>query len=402
MRHFALTAVGVVAVAGMAAGAGEITMLPSFGGWASFAYDINEAGHVVGEAYLAGDEFAHAVLWIDGVPTDLGAIEGNSAAWAINDSDQIVGWSDTSFLSTAMLWENGAWTDLGADMNAGGSSVAWDITEGGVVVGQASLDGGFPAGFVWSGPGTGVNEGTPDGYNGGANKGVNEAGYTVGHAYFFGDPDRAMMGEPDGQGGWTEHDIGPAGYTFSIATEINDAGTIVGFANDGNGPWNAAIFTLDRNNPVVSLGTLPELENSEAYDINESGVIVGAAWDDDFLLEPRAWVYLDGEMHDLNDFLPPGQTEWATLLSAEGVNDGGAIVGYGVTTAGDIRGFVMTGVVPPECHTDLNGDGATNTIDYLQFLNWWSAKDKAADWNTDGAVDTRDVLAFQNEWVACR
>lgn len=402
MRHIALTAVGVVAVAGMAAAAGEISMLPSFGGWASFAYDINEAGEVVGEAYLAGDEFAHAVLWVDGVPTDLGAIEGNSAAWAINNGGQIVGWSDTSLLSTAMLWENGSWTDLGADMNAAGSSVAWDITESGVVVGQASLDGGFPAGFIWSGAGTGVNEGTPDGYNGGANKGVNEAGYTVGHAYFFGDPDRAMMGEPDGRGGWVEHDIGPAGYAFSIATEINDAGTIVGFANDGRGAWNAAIFTLDRDNPVVSLGTLPELENSEAYDINESGVIVGGAWDDDFLLEPRAWVYFDGEMHDLNDFLPPGQTEWATLLSAEGVNDAGDIVGYGATAAGDIRGFVMSGVVPRECRTDLDGDGDTNTIDYLRFLNWWSANDEAADWNTDGIVDTRDVLAFQNEWVACR
>ncbi len=403
MQRLTLTTVGVVLAAGMTARAGEITTLPSLGGWGAFAYDINESGWVVGEAYLADDQTTHAVVWIGGVPTDLGAIDGSSAAWAINGSNQIVGWSDAGgFLRTAMLWENGGFTDLGADMNAAGSSVAWDITEGGLVVGQASLSGGFSKGFVWNGPGTGMAAGTVQGYNGGANKGVNESGVTVGHGFFFGDPDMAMMGVPDGNGGYEAFEIGPPGYTFSIATEINDAGTIVGFANDGGGPWNAAIFTLDRDHPVISLGTLPELENSEAYDVNESGVIVGTAWDNDFLLDSRAWVYFDGQMHDLNDFLDPGQTDWATLLSAEGINDSNDIVGFGVTPAGDIRGFVMSGVVSEPCRADINGDGVVNTVDYLLFLNLWTAKDPGADWNGDGVVDTRDVLAFGNEWVSCR
>ncbi|HZW08862.1 MAG TPA: GC-type dockerin domain-anchored protein [Phycisphaerales bacterium] len=405
MHRLKLTTVGLVVAAGFAAArAGEIQTLPSLGGWASFAYDVNEHGQVVGEAYLAGDEVAHAVLWTDGVATDLGAIAGSSAAWAINDGGQVVGWSGTGgFLNTAVLWENGSLLDLGADMHAAGSSVAWDITEGGLVVGQASLDGGFPAGFVWNGPGTGMEAGTIPGYNGGANKGVNESGVTVGHGYFFGDPDRAMMGVPDGEGGYEAFEIGPPGYTFSIATEINDAGTIVGFANDGNGPWNAAIFTLDGDNPVVSLGTLPGLENSEAYDVNEAGVIVGTAWDNDFLLDPRAWVYFGGAMHDLNDLLGPGQTEWAVLLSAEGINDRGDVVGYGVTTGGEVRGFLFSGVAPGPCAgSDVNSDGRVDTQDVLAFLNLWAAGDPGADWNADGAVDSRDVLAFLNAWVACR
>jgi probable HAF family extracellular repeat protein len=396
-----ITVGGLLLAVGVVQG-GEIVMLPALGGAWSFAYDINEGGLIVGEADLADGITTHAVVWDGGVPTDLGAISGNSFARAINDQDQIIGASETGGLLTAMLWQGGAWTDLGADMGAAGSSVAWDINTTGLVVGQASFNGGFSTGFVWSGTGTGQEAGTVGGYNGGANKGVNAGGVSVGHGFFFGDPDMAMMGVPDSRGGYDEFEIGPSGYNFSIAAAINDGGTIVGLDNNGNGPWQAAIFTLDVDNPVISLGTLPELENSEAYDINEAGVIVGSAWDNDFLLQPRAWVYFDGAMHDLNDFLDPDQAEWEVLQSAEGINERGDIVGYGVTTAGVIRGYVFTGVVPLPCRADINGDGVTDTQDFLSFLNLWVTQDDGADWNRDGGVDTQDFLAFLNEWVSCR
>lgn len=395
-------AIGGLLLAAGAVRAGDIAMLPSLGGSNAFAHDINESGAVVGEAQVSGDVALHAVVWVGGVPTDLGAISGDSAAWAINDAGQIVGSSDTLSRRTAMLWQNGGWTDVGADMHAVGSSVAWDINAGGLVVGQASLDGGFANGFVWDGPGTGMIAGTVPGYNGSANKGVNSAGVTVGHGFFFGDPDRAMTGVPNGKGGYDAYDIAPPGYTFSLATAVSDRGMIVGFANDGTGPgpWNAAIFGGDHT--FIGLGTLPGLENSEAYDVTEAGVIVGRAWDDDGPLEPRAWVYFDGAMHDLNEFLDPDQTDWLVLLSAEAINEHNDIVGYGVTATGEIRGFVFTGVVPPACRTDLNGDGLTDTQDFLAYLNLWVAAGAGADWNLDGAVDTMDFLAFLNEWVSCR
>ena len=395
---------GVTTAAGLASGAlaGDLAMLPTLGGSWSFAYDINNAGQIVGEADLAGDGVTHAVLWQGGAAADLGAISGNSVAFAINAGGQVAGTSDSGAVQTAMLWSAGSWTDLGADMSASGNSVAWDINDAGLVAGQASISPGFAKGFVWAGPGTGQTQGTVPGYQGGANKGVNSAGVVVGHGFFFGDPDMAMMGVPDGRGGWDESEIGPVGYFFSMAHAVSDAGTIVGLANDGNGPWNAAVFTLDRDNPVMSLGTLPELENSEAYDINEGGVIVGSAWDNDFLLEPRAWVWFGGAMHDLNGFLDAGQTDWQQLLSAEGINDQGDIVGYGLTTSGQLRGFVMTGVVPPACRTDLDGDGDSDTQDFLAYLNLWASGDGRADWDGDGAVNTIDFLAFLGEWASCR
>lgn len=398
------TAAFVIALSAGAAAAqvGEITPLPSLGGAGSLAFGTNDAGEVVGEAELA-DGTVHAVRWVGGVPTDLGAIDGNSSAWAINNSGQIVGWSDAGASPrTAMLWEGGGWTDLGADMNAVGSSVGWDINDNGLVVGQASITGGFSKGFVWSGPGTGLAGGTVPGYNGGANKGVNGSGVVVGHGFFFGDPDTAMMGVPDGRGGYDAQEIGPSGYTFSIAHSINDAGTIIGLANLTNGPWSAAVFTLDRDNPVVLLGSLPGFENSEAYDINEAGVIVGSTLDDDFLMDPHAWVYFDGRMHDLNDFLAPDQSEWDVLVSAQSINAAGDIAGFGWNSRGELAGFVMTGVVPSPCDADLDGNGEVNTQDFLAFLNLWVAQESRADWNGDGSINTQDVLRFLNDWAACR
>jgi probable HAF family extracellular repeat protein len=72
----------------------------------SFAYGLNLVGDIVGQSdsqYLGlananGYHSQHAFLWNSGVMTDLGAIAGNaydSAALAVNDSHEIVGWTNT-------------------------------------------------------------------------------------------------------------------------------------------------------------------------------------------------------------------------------------------------------------------------------------------------------------------
>jgi len=53
-----------------------------------------------------------------------------------------------------------------------------------------------------------------------------------------------------------------------------------------------------------------------------------------------------------------------------------------------------------DCRADLNGDGVVNTLDFLAFLNLWTAGNRTADWNRDGTVNTLDFLAYLNEWVA--
>ena len=58
----------------------------------------------------------------------------------------------------------------------------------------------------------------------------------------------------------------------------------------------------------------------------------------------------------------------------------------------------------PDCGTsclaDFNGDGTVNTLDFLEFLNAFSAGDPRADFNGDDIVNTLDFLAFLNAFNA--
>jgi probable HAF family extracellular repeat protein len=102
-----------------------VTDIGTLGGDVSFAADINNAGQVVGQEFLAGDTIAHAVAWKNGVSTDLGTLGGaNSFAEANNNSGVIVGNAETTdnngdyFCGTtavchATMWRSGHLTDLG-------------------------------------------------------------------------------------------------------------------------------------------------------------------------------------------------------------------------------------------------------------------------------------------------
>lgn len=71
----------------------------------SWAYGVNLSGDIVGQSdsqytQQGGSPYhaAHAFLWTNGEMTDLGSIPGNgweSAAYSINDSGEIVGWTNT-------------------------------------------------------------------------------------------------------------------------------------------------------------------------------------------------------------------------------------------------------------------------------------------------------------------
>jgi probable HAF family extracellular repeat protein len=187
---------------------GEIQELPPFGDDpASAATAINDEGQVVGisgKCDRAVGRFSarHAVLWENGVPTNIGDFGG--IAWntptAINHQGTVIGFSDFSGdESGAPNFHAFIWTGSGPiqDLKTVGDdlfSLAFGLNEQNQVVGQSLDADGNSRAFIWqNGKITDLNklalEGSP--FLIYAND-INERGEIVGQAC---NPDRCAAGE---------------------------------------------------------------------------------------------------------------------------------------------------------------------------------------------------------------
>jgi probable HAF family extracellular repeat protein len=381
----------------------DVVNLPSLGGNFAIANDINNNGEVVGVSTMPAGLGTFATRWdASQTATNLGALGSSeiSEANAINNNGEIVGYSeDASGLRSATLWDGrGGMVDVHSAIGSvNGPSIPWHINDNGVIVGQANINPGiFSKGFVWDQTNPAQVAGT-DLYPGGANFGINDEGVLVGSGFFFGDPDDALMAVPDGRGGYDYPLINPLGFYFSQARAINNNGMIIGHSSyqsttDG---WNAVIFTGDDRDPAQVLGTLPMLNTSEGLDVNDNGMVVGYAWDGAGNgIDPRAWVWVDGTMFDLNELLDD-RSEFEILSRATGVNDNGDIVGFGRLFDGSTGAFLIEGFeLPSGCPGDINDDGELNFFDVSAFLKDFSRQNPDADFNNDGQFNFFDVSDF--------
>lgn len=85
------------------------------------------------------------------------------------------------------------------------------------------------------------------------------------------------------------------------------------------------------------------MSNSGAIGINNNGVIVGASWLGN---EMRGFVYVGGQMRDLNQLLDLSGEGWI-IESANAINDDGWIVGTGFYNGGKERAFLLIPVPEP-------------------------------------------------------
>jgi probable extracellular repeat, HAF family len=216
-----------------------------------------------------GDGPVHAVLWSQGVITDLGTLDGfgQSAANSINDAGQVVGYSDDAETgnSHAALWQNGAVIDLGT---LGGSfSQAYDINGSGQVVGVSRTASEDSHAFLWQN-GVMTDLGTLGGSTSQA-QGINADGDVVGWSEAADGITHAVR--------WTQGaiiDLGPFDGGQGFATAINAQDLTVGFEG-GSRSVSAGPAIFDRRKPTL----LPTLggPGGEADDVNDAGQVVGAS-----------------------------------------------------------------------------------------------------------------------------
>jgi probable HAF family extracellular repeat protein len=135
----------------------SITQLPPYPGDPdSAATAINDQGQVIGISGLCsnavgGASAEHALLWENGVPTNLGNIGGG--AWntpvSLNNHGQIIGFANTSgnqnapLSPTAFLWTQATGMQPLPLLDGDKTSAAYDINEKGQIVGVSNgpLDG---------------------------------------------------------------------------------------------------------------------------------------------------------------------------------------------------------------------------------------------------------------------
>ncbi len=298
------------------------------GGPNSFAIGLNSKGVVAGEAETSDPDSENfcafgsgfrcvPFVWADGIMSRLPTLGGNNGAVsAINNRGAMAGLAETAhqdpacptpqaYQYEAVVWGPGP-GQIRALQPLPGDTVGvamWMNDKGQAVGTSGTCDNTLPGGII-VGP-------------------------------------HAVLWDSDG----TPIDLGNLGGTVDITRMavgtrgiyINNVGQVVGgSALEGNETGHAFLWTRDSG--IKDLGVLSGDLHSDASAINNRGEIVGVSTDPDFNL--RAFVWRNGLMTDLNSLAPADSPLY--LMFASGINDRGEIVGWGMTSSGDIHGFLAT------------------------------------------------------------
>jgi probable HAF family extracellular repeat protein len=184
-----------------------VTVLPSLGGTASEAYGINDLNQVVGWSTRPGDDWCYPCLWTSSTTVvDLGYVVGKGFAYDINNAGQVVGQANNH----AFFYENGNVTDLGT--LGGARSEAYGINNSGQVVGMAEDKDGYARAFLWD-----KTNGMRDLGSCYAN-GINNSGQIVGELW---DTVNYCAGL------WPNGDQTHTSITPGEAYDINDSGQVI-------------------------------------------------------------------------------------------------------------------------------------------------------------------------------
>jgi probable HAF family extracellular repeat protein len=257
------------------------------GGWAN---GINDSGDIVGRtSFFAETSYECGFLYRDGVMHRLCSIWGDTSANAISNSGQIVG---NSIAQTggmhAFVYNSGEMVDL-LTLSGGGNSYAYAINASNQVVGESDSD--YPLfnrprhAFLYS------NGVMSDLGNSGIISrayGINDSGQVVGGTATSYYNDAVYFAFLLSNGVLTNLDLGQLGgfLSSSVAKSINNAGQVVGYYTTvTNSSATRHPFIWDEQNGMVDLNSLIDPNSGwtliDAVAINDKGQIAANGYTGD-------------------------------------------------------------------------------------------------------------------------
>ncbi len=369
------------------------------------AVGINNNGEVVGYEVL--DDFKYrSIYWSqNGTATILENNEDDNSSrpYMIDDNGLILGWSafvwyefvgDIKLLhmnQTAVTWKNKVISDLNDDATSGDVLDLYharDNNDAGTIVGSGAPPGNIPPpwwpnGFTFDdGNVTDLGAYTyPNAINNqGHLAGYIEGGFT--HAYEWED------------GTLIDLNIDPIiKANYSQAFDINDNDVIVGFAQyDYSLLWEPTVW---KDHEAIRILPTDSQYCGYAWAVNEHDEVVGS-YDDLNTGIPYAFLWKDGQLLNLYDYLPANQS-WENIYP-EDINDHGQIVGLGYRTDIGWRAFLMTPATPNFDIDIKGGKGITATIH-----NTGNAPATNVSWNIvidGGFIFSEKITTGSNETIA--
>lgn len=375
----------------------------SLNGQTTQVNDLNDAGQVVGAGYIrdagtpeAPGEIYHAFIWSrERGMRDLGTLggDGSSIANAINNQGQVVGNAyapDGRF--HAFLWSpREGMRDLGLLGSRPDSiSSANGINEAGEIAGVASLNDGNYHAFLWIRQKGLRDLGTLGGTTSIA-RDITDDGLVVGESAIRGDVATHAFA-------WTRRsgmrDVGPGDRRDAWVQEVTSNGHVVGFlfsARNGRRP-----FSWTRESGMRELGTLGGSDALAQGGNNRREVVGGSFTAGDLDFHAFLWTPRGG-MVDLNTRLrnaPAG----LVIRNAYAISDDGYI--FAESNAGVVL------LVPDSCPTRTQSVGAIAGSSLVQVGRSFASsvstasEDKAAShnilWNWgDGRGDQQGSMRMR-------
>ena len=340
----------------------DLGVLP---GWTSGqAYDVNDQRQVCGVLFDE-DAIGVAFVWLPrpahGLPAGmselgmlpLGGVEASTAS-AINDCGQIVGTSygyaglDTR--TRAFVWQDGELRDLGAFPDSpNGNSTAAAIDQRGNIVGSSTLarGSGFTSHALATrvvcgdrGQGELVDLGDLDGF-GSTAVALNARGDIVGSSYYF---TPALFGARailrDSRGRRLQELPMPTGAISCEAKAISDQGLVAGScAFLGESSQHLVLWRRIRADwSSEDLGAVPGAQSCVPTAVDETGRVFGWSLAQG-ATEARAFVWIDGRFHQLDDLILTDEPVRITYTG--GINRRGDLAAGGTNARGETRAFLL-------------------------------------------------------------